>query len=93
MDSKQGGPHDLILGDGANNAYNHMPSFKLVRRHSAYIVFIVLVSGNGMQVILNSDQGSVYSSMRHHLLAKKLGFIPSMSRKTNGQLSRVSSLI
>jgi putative transposase len=35
------------------------------------------------QVILHSDQGSVYSSMRHHLLAEKLGFIPSMSRKAN----------
>ena len=35
------------------------------------------------QVILHSDQGSVYSSMRHHKMAKELGFIPSMSRKAN----------
>ena len=35
------------------------------------------------QVVLHSDQGSVYSSMRHHRLAKELGFIPSMSRKAN----------
>ena len=35
------------------------------------------------QVILHSDQGSVYSSFRHHKLAKELEFIPSMSRKAN----------
>lgn len=35
------------------------------------------------QVILHSDQGSVYSSFRHHKLAKKLKFIPIMSRKAN----------
>ena len=35
------------------------------------------------QVILHSDQGSVYSSMRHHRLAEELGFTSSMSRKAN----------
>ena len=35
------------------------------------------------QVVLHSDQGSVYSSMRHHRLAEELGFSPSMSRKAN----------
>jgi len=34
-------------------------------------------------VVLHSDQGSVYSSMRHHRLADELGFTPSMSRKAN----------
>ncbi|EIM07663.1 transposase [Planococcus antarcticus DSM 14505] len=35
------------------------------------------------QAVLHSDQGSVYSSMRHHRLAEELSFIPSMSRKAN----------
>nr|WP_084226112.1 IS3 family transposase [Planococcus salinarum] len=35
------------------------------------------------QVVLHSDQGSVYSSFRHHRLAEELEFIPSMSRKAN----------
>lgn len=35
------------------------------------------------QVVLHSDQGSVYSSFRHHRLAEELKFIPSMSRKAN----------
>lgn len=34
-------------------------------------------------VIIHSDQGSVYRSFNHHQLSKKLGFIPSMSRKAN----------
>lgn len=34
-------------------------------------------------IIIHSDQGSVYSSFNHHQLSIKLGFIPSMSRKAN----------
>lgn len=34
-------------------------------------------------VVLHSDQGSVYRSVKHHQLAKKLQFTPSMSRKAN----------
>lgn len=35
------------------------------------------------QVVIHSDQGSVYRSIKHHQLAKELKFIPSMSRKAN----------
>ena len=35
------------------------------------------------QVIIHSDQGSVYRSFRHHQLAEELHFTPSMSRKAN----------
>lgn len=34
-------------------------------------------------IIIHSDQGSVYRSFNHHQLSKKLKFIPSMSRKAN----------
>ncbi|WP_370569616.1 IS3 family transposase [Sporosarcina sp. BP05] len=34
-------------------------------------------------ILIHSDQGSVYRSFNHHQLSKKLGFIPSMSRKAN----------
>ncbi|HEY4552332.1 MAG TPA: IS3 family transposase [Bacillaceae bacterium] len=34
-------------------------------------------------VIIHSDQGSVYRSYDHHKLSKELKFIPSMSRKAN----------
>lgn len=34
-------------------------------------------------VIIHSDQGSVYRSFEHHQLSKELKFIPSMSRKAN----------
>lgn len=34
-------------------------------------------------IIIHSDQGSVYRSFNHHYLSTKLGFIPSMSRKAN----------
>jgi putative transposase len=34
-------------------------------------------------ILIHSDQGSVYRSFKHHQLSKELGFIPSMSRKAN----------
>lgn len=34
-------------------------------------------------VVIHSDQGSVYRSHHYHQLSKDLGFIPSMSRKGN----------
>lgn len=34
-------------------------------------------------IIIHSDQGSVYRSFKHHQLSQELGFIPSMSRKAN----------
>jgi putative transposase len=34
-------------------------------------------------VVIHSDQGSVYRSFEHFQLSQKLGFIPSMSRKAN----------
>lgn len=35
------------------------------------------------QIVLHSDQGSVYRSFRHHRLVEELKFLPSMSRKAN----------
>ena len=34
-------------------------------------------------ILLHTDQGSVFKSHFHHKQSKKLGFIPSMSRKAN----------
>jgi putative transposase len=34
-------------------------------------------------VLLHSDQGSVYRSLRYNQLSEKMGFTPSMSRKAN----------
>ncbi|WP_197485389.1 DDE-type integrase/transposase/recombinase [Sporosarcina psychrophila] len=40
-------------------------------------------------IIIHSDQGSVYRSFNHHQLSKKLGFVSSMSRKANCRYNAV----